>query len=244
MLIGLSGFAGVGKDTVADSLVRDFGYVKIALADPIKRIVRDVYAFTDEQLWGPSSARNAPDVRYRREHTIDSKMGKDKGVFGSSGVINDPICICCGVEDFTKQCYLTPRYTLQQLGTEWARACYDDTWVEYVVRIAERLQRGDCYYDKQTGLRSCVSVSDVMEPKKSVVIPDVRFKNEIIGLKKAGAKLVRIVRPGYEEPKWDHISETEQLQIPNKDFDYIFDGGPTLEGLDERIDQMMGVLSK
>lgn len=75
MIIGISGLvindegvavgtAGSGKDTLADLLRDNDKFVKIALADPLKRIARDVYDFTDEQLWGPSANRNEPDKRY------------------------------------------------------------------------------------------------------------------------------------------------------------------------------------
>lgn len=36
MLIGLCGMAGAGKDSVADVLVREHGYVRLALADPLR----------------------------------------------------------------------------------------------------------------------------------------------------------------------------------------------------------------
>jgi hypothetical protein len=65
LIIGVSGVAGSGKSTVADILT-DLRFVTISLADPIKRLVRDLYAFTDEQLWGPSACRNEPDKRYPR----------------------------------------------------------------------------------------------------------------------------------------------------------------------------------
>lgn len=64
MLLGISGHAGAGKDTLADILVKEYGFVKIALADPLKRICQEVYQFSDAQLWGPSDKRNAPDLRY------------------------------------------------------------------------------------------------------------------------------------------------------------------------------------
>jgi hypothetical protein len=67
MLLGISGLAGSGKDTVANMLIEESGFTKVSLADPLKRIARDVYAFTDEQLWGPSEFRNGPDKRYPRE---------------------------------------------------------------------------------------------------------------------------------------------------------------------------------
>ena len=38
-IIGLAGFARSGKDTVADILVRDYGYTRYAFADPLKNIL-------------------------------------------------------------------------------------------------------------------------------------------------------------------------------------------------------------
>ena len=43
MLIGVCGKAGSGKDTIADYLVKKYNFKKIALADPIKRMVEDVF---------------------------------------------------------------------------------------------------------------------------------------------------------------------------------------------------------
>lgn len=65
-IICITGTIGVGKDTMADYLVERYGYVKIGMADPMKRIVKDVYGFTDEQLWGASDERNFEDPRYPR----------------------------------------------------------------------------------------------------------------------------------------------------------------------------------
>lgn len=64
LIIGLSGQAGVGKDTAADYLVKKYGFVKIALADGLKRAAKEWYGFSDTQLWGPSEERNKPDLRY------------------------------------------------------------------------------------------------------------------------------------------------------------------------------------
>jgi hypothetical protein len=36
MIIGLSGYAQVGKDTVANHLVKNYGFVKVSFADPIR----------------------------------------------------------------------------------------------------------------------------------------------------------------------------------------------------------------
>lgn len=63
-LLGILGQAGSGKDTLADWLASNHKFVKVAIADPLKRHLKDIYLLDDEQLWGPSPARGAPDVRY------------------------------------------------------------------------------------------------------------------------------------------------------------------------------------
>jgi dephospho-CoA kinase len=42
MLVGVCGKAGAGKDTIADYLVNAYKFKKIALEDPIKRLVKDI----------------------------------------------------------------------------------------------------------------------------------------------------------------------------------------------------------
>src|SRR3990172_9381938 len=89
MIIGVVGKAGVGKDTIARAIAprhlvwqdgewRDVGgvegprlglrddAVQLASADPLKVFCQEVYNFSDDQLWGPSQQRNAPDMRYPR----------------------------------------------------------------------------------------------------------------------------------------------------------------------------------
>lgn len=87
MIIGISGLtefvdaggstqygsAGAGKDEVAKSLIRPMHpkinsslpqFKVVALADPMKRFLMDVFNFSEEQLWGPSALRNAVDERW------------------------------------------------------------------------------------------------------------------------------------------------------------------------------------
>jgi hypothetical protein len=51
-IIGITGRKYNGKDTVADYLVSEHGYMKISLADPLKEICRTLFGFTTEQLYG------------------------------------------------------------------------------------------------------------------------------------------------------------------------------------------------
>lgn len=51
MLVGICGKAGSGKDTIADYLVQKRGFIKISLADPIKRLVKDVFVLDDKVVY-------------------------------------------------------------------------------------------------------------------------------------------------------------------------------------------------
>jgi hypothetical protein len=70
-MVGVSGFSGSGKDTVANALIEKFQAVRIGLADPAKRHMADLYGFTEEQLFGPSEKRNAGDLRYPKHQNLD-----------------------------------------------------------------------------------------------------------------------------------------------------------------------------
>lgn len=229
MIIGISGQAGSGKDTAADILVRSRSFASVAFADPMKRIARDVYKFSFDQLWGPSEARNAPDEQYPREH----------------GPYVDQTCACCGLYtgactlleamalSKARPCFLTPRFALQMLGSEWGRKCYPNTWVDYLIDVAQKLSvEGGYSYSKGGGLSHDWHPGDP-NWHTSVVVPDVRFENEIAALRKVGAKLIRIVRPGagLAGAAGQHGSETEQNNIPDSLFDGVIKNVGTLEDL-------------
>jgi len=81
ILIGVSGNAGVGKDTTADILVKHFGFTKVSFADELKRTAMRWYGFTVEQLWGPSEMRNTPSPKYPHLICRDvlQKLGTEVG---------------------------------------------------------------------------------------------------------------------------------------------------------------------
>ncbi len=223
-VIGITGNAGAGKDSAADRLVAQHGFIKVSLADPLKRIARDVYAFTDDQLWGPSSSRNAPDKRY----WVETATGPapQAGPRGPAPAAKGPSWKCSRCSEFetnaTPDCrvYLTARYALQILGTEWGRNCYENTWIDLALRTSgEVLEQGRCY-TPQRGL-----YDDLSAPRpKGVAIADVRFWNELDGVKLVGGHLWRVKPPTpiVTGEAWrTHKSETEQGEIPDSRFDVL-----------------------
>lgn len=189
MIISLTGTMGVGKDTMADYMVAKHGFVKLSMADPFKRIAKEVYEFSDEQLWGPSSSRNQEDTRYKRPD----------GTF------------------------LTARIVTQLLGNELSRLAYPETWIVYMQRTVKKIQEG-YFYDEKKG-------AYMVEGKKSnytgIIVSSCRFRNEIEAVKTMGGITVRLKRPALsvgvalKTGIKEHISEKEQLDIPDDFFDYV-----------------------
>jgi hypothetical protein len=229
MIIGIAGLAGSGKDTAAEFLVKNHNFVRVALADKLKRICRDVFDFSDEQMWGPSSRRNEPDERYPRGERDCSQPD------------------CVGHVE-----YLTPRYALQTLGTEWGRNCYNDIWTEDALRTAKTLlepgnplrnfyMSSHHHYNMKGGLQSCTSTCKQI---RGVVIPDVRFKNEMARIKQAGGYLIRMKRgTGLTGAAAQHQSEAEQLEVSDSEFAaVIHNENVTLAELEAAVAKVLGSL--
>lgn len=185
-LIGITGAAGSGKDTVADILVRNHSFVRVALADPMKRFCKEVFGFTDEQLWGPSEKRNEVDDRWprpREPHRLDEN-GKCHVCFE----VYPPSEEAC----FGGDMYLSPRVALQQLGTQWGRAMSEDVWINKALDIASQLLIGEKYrwhaYEADRGL---IDRGEALGPEKicGVIFPDIRYPNELNAIRAKGGHI-------------------------------------------------------
>lgn len=162
MLIGLTGLAGSGKDSVADALESNRGFVRVGFADPMKHFLADILGWDRQVLWGPSELRNWRDPATGR----------------------------------------TVREALHSLGTAWGRdMVHPDIWVRYLLRR-------------------------VGEAGGNVVVSDVRMSNEAAAMRRAGAVMVRIVRPGLTP--LNHITEQHADTI---DVDRVILNNSTLDVL-------------
>ena len=184
MLIAFAGKAGSGKDVAGDLICWEHQAVKVSLADPMKRICRDVYGFSDEQLWGASEHRSEP---------VERLNG------------------------------LTARHALQQLGTNWGRGCYENTWVDILIRTHLMIQEGTHDYSAHSGLYK--AACDVMTRDRlkgrHVVCTDVRFPNEVEAINRAGGKVIHIIRPEQRNLQGAaglHASEVSLDGIPEDQF--------------------------
>lgn len=100
MLIGLLGFAGAGKGTVADIMIEDYAYHKLAFADTLKDITSHIFGWDRKLLEGDTEVSRA--FREKLDDFWSARFGRE----------------------------ITPRIILQQIGTEAMRDVIDQNiWV-------------------------------------------------------------------------------------------------------------------
>ena len=222
MIIGVGCKARSGKDTVADYLIKKYGFKKTSMATSIKEgIGRGVFGFNDDQLygdrkeivdkfwdarlniyevlWANGEITRYPDVDGR---TIVARAAHESGkdVVGAT----------------FKRLPITPRLILQIAGTEAGRNIYGyDLWVETAYRRIT--QSGHPHW----------------------VIPDIRFPNEANAIVKWGGSLIRVDREGAGATLGasNHASETSMNDF--NDWNWIIDNSGTLRELYERVDNII-----
>jgi len=63
-IIGILGPAGSGKSTAATYLVDKYGAKRYSFAHPLKKIVRQAFDLTKDQVWGSQACKEKIDPRY------------------------------------------------------------------------------------------------------------------------------------------------------------------------------------
>lgn len=149
MIIGVCGFIGSGKDTVADYLTNFHGFRRESFANTLKDAVSQVFGWDRTMLEGRT--KQAREWREVKDEWWSNRLGMD----------------------------ITPRFILQQWGTEVCRkGFHDDIWI---ASLENKLRK----------------IAD------DVVISDCRFPNEIKSIKESGGLVIRVKRG--PEPEWyDH----------------------------------------
>lgn len=153
MLVGFVGQIGAGKDTAADFLVNTHGFRRDSFASSLKDAVSMIFGWDRTLIEG---------------RTKESREWRDQVDTWWSTRLKMP--------------GLTPRFILQNWGTEVCRAGFhDDIWI---ASLENKLRKTNDH----------------------VVISDVRFPNEIAAIHNAGGIVIRIKR-GHD-PEWLAAAES------------------------------------
>jgi hypothetical protein len=205
MIVGVTGFIGSGKDTIADYLVTFKGFRRMSFAEPLKDAISAIFNWDRELLEGK---------------TVYSREWREQVDEWWAERLNIP--------------HLTPRFALQQWGTEVGRrAFHDDIWI---ASIENRLQ----------------SIKD------NIVLSDCRFPNELKAIKNAGGLTIRVQRGPL--PVWHdvalsysqgntsaksildsqgiHASEYSSVGL---NYDYIIDNNGSVTELHNQIDSIINL---
>ena len=177
MIIGLTGAAGSGKDSVADALVAEHGFQRIAFADCLYEEV--------------STAFNVPIDFLKNRDTKESPTPRLALGCCADEEFCRVVMRVCGVSWWTAIMWgwksawrwrsWSPRQILQWWGTDYRRSQRGDYWI---AQVRNRITQdpGDW------------------------VITDVRFQNEADLVQELGGQLGLVLRPGIE-PVANHVSE-------------------------------------
>ncbi len=130
IVIGLTGLAGAGKDTVADTLVTHAGFSKIAFADALRDEVLEAFERSDRALWTRRETKEEPTERLALGWCTNMEFVQavNAAVFGGNmplGELDEP---------------RSPRQILQWWGTEYRRAQFDGYWVSLLSNRVRTLQ--------------------------------------------------------------------------------------------------------
>jgi hypothetical protein len=100
---------------------------------------------------------------------------------------------------------VSPRFIMQQFGTEVGRSVHKDTWVRKTLRLIDRAYHGASVTLPDFKLREFRSV--VVEDPTRWSIPDARFPDEANAIRAAGGVVIKVVRPSIVSVD-THASET------------------------------------
>jgi len=256
MLLTINGEADNGKDYVADYLCKNLDLVKISLADPMKRFVRQLFGFPADNLWGASEKRNELldaqplwNAAFTQLHTmhqftaavVSESLGPDVRARAFDGL--QTWFTTLRRQNPEK---LSARVVLQTLGTEWGRETYPNLWIDYLFNVQLPLLAQGYSYRYDLG----VILNDGLEDgerhvRRGICIPDQRFENELEAFESRGGttlrvrRLSRVRRDGGNTGITGHKSELEQRGIPDERFSKVFNFEEGLDHVNAQLDEWL-----
>ena len=209
IIVGVCGFQGSCKDTVADYLVNVHGFRRISFAGTLKDAVSAIFGWDRELLEG---------------RTKESRDWREKVDKWWANKLNMP--------------HLTPRWVLQYWGTEVARkAFHDNIWihsVEYkLVNISDNVVISDVRFPNE--IKSIKDAGGMIIRTHRGPDPEWYRAAEIVN-KGPTTNLSWASNKAFLDNYKIHVSETSWI---GTDFDAILDNDGTIDDLYSQINQLL-----
>jgi hypothetical protein len=216
MIIGVNGRARSGKNTIADVMVKKFGFTQISFADPLKNICSDAFEiplnyFHDDNLKDSPFPVPVVVTEQHLERLVTNLISA--GCTFTNDQINELNTKGLGYS------FISPRNLLQIVGTDLVRGTLGDTtWIDIFKRT--------------------IAKSD-----GNFIVPDARFINERRIVKELGGYNFLIIRPGLP-PIAESAHESELLGISEQLIDVTILNDSTVNSLQMEIELWWGAKKK
>lgn len=235
-LIGLSGFAGSGKDEVAKILVEACGYKKKAFADKLRNIATylDVYMPEIGMTYNQWLEKCGSYEEAKRRHPCIRKHLVDLG-HGARTILWESIWIDNVLPERKVYESILDSETIRKFALH-INAHYPQTSQSYseICESEEPVLSDWCqdYLNKiEKAITSLTSLKLKKGDGRKIVVSDVRYKNESRRIRKEyGGVVWMVVRPGVGP-----ANETEKKSIPEVKYDLIIYNDGSLEDLRRKV---------
>jgi hypothetical protein len=202
VLYGLSGEAGSGKDSFADIMVFDRGFVKMSFAQKLKDICGVAFNLTYAQLNTQEGKMTILETPRTLNKDSFSKIIMEIGKTHSTPEIIVKLDNLSRLLLPQNLKFKRPRDILQFVGTEIVRTVDENYWITVL--------------EKQ-----------IASSKQNVIVTDCRFPNERALIKKLGGTIIRIKRD--DNPIEAGVHATESSFGEDKSYDIVLNNNSTLE---------------
>lgn len=211
MIIGLSGYAKSGKDTVAEMIIE---LTRESVAGLMTESPWQIKKFSGKLKVIASLLTGIPVEQFEDQEFKNSLLGPEWEVehtaFGYD-YVTEPMSV---------------REFLQNLGTDAIRnGLHKNAWVNALMADYRKEEKSERLSDYMR----------LVSPPSKWVITDVRFPNEAEAIKERGGVIIRIDRPGIK-PVNAHPSETA---LDNWDFDYKIANVSDLVSLKQTVEVLL-----
>jgi hypothetical protein len=225
-IIAISGFKRSGKDTTAEIMVNDYGFMRVAFADVLKDMVAKEYGIPREHCDDPKF-KEAPIVHLPVTPKDDfSRMlcnfmvREFRDLSGNMPMeaYNDPSGAFLGVMGrHAAQLYWTPRALCILKGSS-NRAVTSQFWTEQTINLINN------------------EIHKAPSLPTGFVISDLRYRSEVEQLRQAFGKDLTTIRINRSI---NLSSDPSEHDLNDYKFDYVIDNTGTIEDLKLNIQEIL-----